>query len=218
MAIRVKLLSSNEIRGFGHVGEGQGHMGRSGKGVWYCFGSEGAIGLIQLFEHTESVFSCSNYTEECKELATLCPTMVSDSEKLLEAFIGGLPRSIEGNGTASKPQTLEEAINGSGPCTVKCNTCNKTEKRLEDIPVVKEFPDIFPEDLPGLPLVHQVEFQIDLIPRTIPIARWKRILKKKTKTKPKATKPSTEWKKSKKTKSKVKVQEGNLDLVALCGY
>ncbi|GKA57588.1 reverse transcriptase domain-containing protein [Tanacetum coccineum] len=31
--------------------------------------------------------------------------------KLLEAFIGGLPRTIEGNVTASKPQTLEEAIN-----------------------------------------------------------------------------------------------------------
>nr|GEU51331.1 putative reverse transcriptase domain-containing protein [Tanacetum cinerariifolium] len=36
------------------------------------------------------------------------------------------------------------------------------EKRLEDIPVVKEFPDVFPKDLPGLPPVHQVEFQIDL--------------------------------------------------------
>ncbi|GJY77544.1 putative reverse transcriptase domain-containing protein [Tanacetum coccineum] len=37
--------------------------------------------------------------------------MVSNTEKLLEAFIGGLPRSIEGNVTTSKPQTLEEAIN-----------------------------------------------------------------------------------------------------------
>ncbi|GJX24865.1 putative reverse transcriptase domain-containing protein [Tanacetum coccineum] len=37
--------------------------------------------------------------------------MVPNTEKLLEAFIGGLPRSIEGNVTASKPQTLEEAIN-----------------------------------------------------------------------------------------------------------
>ncbi|GJV32802.1 putative reverse transcriptase domain-containing protein [Tanacetum coccineum] len=45
------------------------------------------------------------------ELATLCPTMVPDSEKMMEVFIGGLPRSIEGNVTASKPQTLEEAIN-----------------------------------------------------------------------------------------------------------
>ncbi|GJZ25357.1 reverse transcriptase domain-containing protein [Tanacetum coccineum] len=40
----------------------------------------------------------------------LCPTMVPNSEKLMEVFIGGLPRSIEGNVTASKPQTLEEAI------------------------------------------------------------------------------------------------------------
>ncbi|GJU44472.1 putative reverse transcriptase domain-containing protein [Tanacetum coccineum] len=37
--------------------------------------------------------------------------MVLDSEKMMEFFIGGLPRSIEGNVTASKPQTLEEAIN-----------------------------------------------------------------------------------------------------------
>ncbi|GJW19385.1 putative reverse transcriptase domain-containing protein [Tanacetum coccineum] len=37
--------------------------------------------------------------------------MVPNNDKLLEAFIGGLPRSIEGNVTASKPQTLEEAIN-----------------------------------------------------------------------------------------------------------
>nr|GEU37600.1 putative reverse transcriptase domain-containing protein [Tanacetum cinerariifolium] len=45
------------------------------------------------------------------------------------------------------------------------------EKRLEDIPVVKEFSDIFPEDLPGLLPVRQVEFQIDLIPRASPVAR-----------------------------------------------
>ncbi|GJZ22135.1 putative reverse transcriptase domain-containing protein [Tanacetum coccineum] len=45
------------------------------------------------------------------------------------------------------------------------------EKRLKDIPVVKEFPDVFPEDLPGIPPVRQVEFQIDLIPRAAPIAR-----------------------------------------------
>nr|GEU46039.1 reverse transcriptase domain-containing protein [Tanacetum cinerariifolium] len=98
-------------------------------------GSEGAIGLIHWFEHTESMFSHRNCTEDCKkmedefyhltvkgndlktyvrrfqELATLCPTMVSDSEKMREAFVGGLPRSIKGNVTASKPQTLEEAIN-----------------------------------------------------------------------------------------------------------
>ncbi|GJV71914.1 reverse transcriptase domain-containing protein [Tanacetum coccineum] len=45
------------------------------------------------------------------------------------------------------------------------------EKRLEDIPVVKEFSDVFPKDLPGLPPIRQVEFQIDLIPGATPVAR-----------------------------------------------
>nr|GEU57065.1 reverse transcriptase domain-containing protein [Tanacetum cinerariifolium] len=198
------------------------------------------------------------YVRRFQELTVLCPNIVPNTEKLLEAFIGGLPRSIKGNVTASKPQTLEESINiaqrlmdqvtkpalvyagnlrlckrctlhHTGPFTVKCNTCNKgctltllnqrfeidlmpiklgsfdvvigmdwlsknhakilcdekvihipidgetliirDEKRLKDIPVVKEFPDIFPGDLPGLPLVCQVEFQIDLILGAVPVAR-----------------------------------------------
>ncbi|GJZ48468.1 putative reverse transcriptase domain-containing protein, partial [Tanacetum coccineum] len=41
----------------------------------------------------------------------------------------------------------------------------------EDIPVVREFPEVFLEDLPGLPPVRQVEFQIDLIPGVTPVAR-----------------------------------------------
>ncbi|GKF73364.1 hypothetical protein Tco_0219696, partial [Tanacetum coccineum] len=45
------------------------------------------------------------------------------------------------------------------------------EKRLEDIPVVREFPEVFPENLPSLPPVRQVEFQIDLIPGAVPVAR-----------------------------------------------
>ncbi|GJZ22607.1 putative reverse transcriptase domain-containing protein [Tanacetum coccineum] len=247
------------------------------------------------------------YVRRFQELTILCPNMVPNTEKLLEAFIGGLPRSIEGNVTASKPQTLEEAINiaqrlmdqcrktninaqgraytlrdrkahqdlnvvtgmflvnqhlarvlfDSGadksfistslasmlnipPITidtfydiemadgnlVNTNTviqgCTLTllnqpfkidlmpiklssfdvvigtdwlskyhariiydekvvhipidvtekkksdEKRLEDIPVVREFPEVFIEDLPGLPPVRQVEVQIDLIPGATP--------------------------------------------------
>ncbi|GJQ98718.1 hypothetical protein Tco_0009857 [Tanacetum coccineum] len=51
------------------------------------------------------------YVRRFKELAVLCPNMVPNTEKLLETFIEGLPKSIKGNVTASKPQTLEEAIN-----------------------------------------------------------------------------------------------------------
>ncbi|GJV01888.1 hypothetical protein Tco_1335457 [Tanacetum coccineum] len=240
-------------------------------------GTEGAVGLIRWFKRTESVFSCSNYTEDCKvklllnylterssiqskdgktniyhltvkgndlktyvrrfqELATLCPTMVPDSEKMMEVFIGGLPRSIEGNVTASKPQTLDEAnniaqrlidqdlallsvllatrwdhqskehvetkaqileviyyhfdvvigmdwlskyhariicdekvihipINGE-TLIIRVMEKKSDEKRLEDIPVVREFPEVFPEDLPGLPPIRQVEFQSITCPRS----------------------------------------------------
>ncbi|GJX04303.1 putative reverse transcriptase domain-containing protein [Tanacetum coccineum] len=44
---------------------------------------------------------------------------------------------------------------------------NSEKKRFEDVPIIQ----VFPEDLPGLPLTRQVEFQIDLIPGTAPVAR-----------------------------------------------
>ncbi|GKD95166.1 putative reverse transcriptase domain-containing protein, partial [Tanacetum coccineum] len=45
------------------------------------------------------------------------------------------------------------------------------EKRLEDVPTVRDFLEVFLEDLPGLPPTRQVEFQIDLVPGTAPVAR-----------------------------------------------
>ncbi|GKE75881.1 putative reverse transcriptase domain-containing protein [Tanacetum coccineum] len=45
------------------------------------------------------------------------------------------------------------------------------KKRLEDVPIVQDFPKVFPEDLPGLPPTRQVEFQIDLVPSVAPVAR-----------------------------------------------
>ncbi|GJR66258.1 putative reverse transcriptase domain-containing protein [Tanacetum coccineum] len=45
------------------------------------------------------------------------------------------------------------------------------KKRLEDVPKVQDFSEVFPEDLPGLPPTRQVEFQIDLVPGAAPVAR-----------------------------------------------
>ncbi|GJT12282.1 putative reverse transcriptase domain-containing protein [Tanacetum coccineum] len=45
------------------------------------------------------------------------------------------------------------------------------EKRLEDVPIVRDFPEVFPKDLPGIPPARQVEFQIDLVPGAAPVAR-----------------------------------------------
>nr|GEV31037.1 putative reverse transcriptase domain-containing protein [Tanacetum cinerariifolium] len=48
---------------------------------------------------------------------------------------------------------------------------NQQEKRLEDAPVIRDFPKAFPDKLPGLPPPRQVEFHIDLIPDAAPVAR-----------------------------------------------
>ncbi|GJR46583.1 putative reverse transcriptase domain-containing protein [Tanacetum coccineum] len=45
------------------------------------------------------------------------------------------------------------------------------ERRIEDVPVVRDFPKVFPEDLPGLPPTCQVEFHIELIPGAAPVVR-----------------------------------------------
>jgi len=66
-----------------------------------------------------------------------------------EAFLVQLPRSDD----------IRHAANAIRPLMVV------------EIPVVCEFPDVFPEDLPGLPPDRDIEFKIDLIPGTAPISR-----------------------------------------------
>ncbi|GJT74255.1 putative reverse transcriptase domain-containing protein [Tanacetum coccineum] len=65
----------------------------------------------ELYNMTVKGNDLKPYVRRFQELTILCPNMVPNTEKLLEAFIGGPPQSIEGNVTASKPQTLEESIN-----------------------------------------------------------------------------------------------------------
>nr|GFA94831.1 hypothetical protein [Tanacetum cinerariifolium] len=56
-------------------------------------------------------------------------------------------------------------------CAEKIEVEDKSEKkRLEDVPIVQNFPEVFPEDLPGLPPTRPVEFQIDLVPGVTPVA------------------------------------------------
>ncbi|GJU47378.1 putative reverse transcriptase domain-containing protein [Tanacetum coccineum] len=50
-------------------------------------------------------------------------------------------------------------------------TMKVNEPKLEDIPVVREFPGVFLEDLTGLPPSREVEFCIDLIPGAMPVAK-----------------------------------------------
>ncbi|KAA3464254.1 DNA/RNA polymerases superfamily protein [Gossypium australe] len=46
----------------------------------------------------------------------------------------------------------------------------ETELNIESVPIVCEYLDVFPEELPGLPPVREVEFNIELAPDTVPIS------------------------------------------------
>nr|GFA59918.1 putative reverse transcriptase domain-containing protein [Tanacetum cinerariifolium] len=63
--------------------------------------------------------------------------------------------------------------NGVGEARGKAyETKDKSEeKRLKDVSTVRDFSEVFPEDLPGLPPTRQVEFQINLVPSAAPVAQ-----------------------------------------------
>nr|GFA94406.1 reverse transcriptase domain-containing protein [Tanacetum cinerariifolium] len=99
----------------------------------------------------------SSYTTRFNELVILCPGMVPTEQKKVEAYIHGLSKNIKGEVASSEPATLSKS--------------EPAERRLEDVPVICKFPNVFPEDLPGVPSPRQVEFKIELVPGAAPVAR-----------------------------------------------
>jgi hypothetical protein len=80
--------------------------------------------------------------------------------------------------TSTRVVMLRDLVDKKGflvplPCDIAIhNTTNATlAKVIEDIPVVYEFPDVFPDDLPRLPPDCEVEFKIELILGIAPISR-----------------------------------------------
>ncbi|XP_076908882.1 uncharacterized protein LOC143565936 [Bidens hawaiensis] len=53
----------------------------------------------------------------------------------------------------------------------QCGRQKAKDRKIDDIPLVQEFPEVFTKDLPGLPPQLQVEFRIDLVQDAAPIAR-----------------------------------------------
>jgi hypothetical protein len=49
--------------------------------------------------------------------------------------------------------------------------CALEAKIVEEVPFMNEYPDVFPKELPGMPPDRDVEFVIDLLPDTRPIAK-----------------------------------------------
>ncbi|RVW93540.1 Retrovirus-related Pol polyprotein from transposon 17.6 [Vitis vinifera] len=89
-------------------------------------------------------------------------------EKRVTFSIPGQPKfSFEGK-HVDRPLRMISALRASSLLKKGCQgflasvMSNESDLKLEDIPIVREYPDVFPEDLPGLPPEREVEFTIDL--------------------------------------------------------
>ncbi|GJT32251.1 putative reverse transcriptase domain-containing protein [Tanacetum coccineum] len=166
----------------------------------YCPRTEIKKLEVELWELKVKGTDVIGYNQRFQELALLCGRMFPEESDKIEKYVGGLPDMIHGSVVASKPKTMQEATemaievmdkrirtfadrqtenkrkpdNNQQPQQHHQNKReveDKSEKkRLEDVPIVRDFPEVFPEDLPGLPPTRQVDFQIDLVPGSAPVA------------------------------------------------
>ncbi|RVW84862.1 Transposon Tf2-12 polyprotein [Vitis vinifera] len=98
-------------------------------------------------------------------------------EKRVTFTIPGQPKfSFEGK-HVDRPLFMISALRASSLLKKGCQgflasvMSNESDLKLEDIPIVREYPDVFPEDLLGLPPEREVEFTIDLVPGTGPMSK-----------------------------------------------
>jgi hypothetical protein len=73
--------------------------------------------------------------------------------------------------TLISPQGERIEVNVSMPATSEEMVYQLEEKSLEHIRIVCEYPDVFSEELPGMPPDHDIEFSIELLPETAPISK-----------------------------------------------
>ncbi|GKA45513.1 putative reverse transcriptase domain-containing protein [Tanacetum coccineum] len=114
-----------------------------------------------------------------------CHVVIVCDEKLVRVPYGNETLTFYGNESSNGKESRLTVISCSKPQEYMAKGCqvflaqisakkeeDKSErKQLKDIPTVRDFPEVFPEDLLGLPPARPVEFQIDLIPGATPVAR-----------------------------------------------
>ncbi|PWA91685.1 reverse transcriptase domain-containing protein [Artemisia annua] len=76
----------------------------------FCPRSEIRLLETEFYDLKVKNYDIETYIRRFQELKALCPSMVPDFDKEIEAFLKGLPRSIKGDVTSSNPQTLDAAI------------------------------------------------------------------------------------------------------------
>nr|GEV78051.1 reverse transcriptase domain-containing protein [Tanacetum cinerariifolium] len=115
----------------------------------------------------------------------VCHVVIVCDEKLVQIPYGNETLTFRGNesnnGRESRltiiscSKAQEYMAKGCQICLAQISAKKEEDKsegkQLKDVPIIRDFPKVFPEDLPGLPPARPVEFQIDLIPGAAPVAR-----------------------------------------------
>ncbi|GJT40467.1 putative reverse transcriptase domain-containing protein [Tanacetum coccineum] len=114
-----------------------------------------------------------------------CHAVIVCDEKLVQVPYGNETLTFCGNESSNERESRLAVISYSKAQEYMAKGCqvflaqisakkeeDKSEgKQIKDVPIIRDFPEVFPEDLPGLPPARPVEFQIDLIPGAVPVAR-----------------------------------------------
>ncbi|GKB57108.1 putative reverse transcriptase domain-containing protein, partial [Tanacetum coccineum] len=114
-----------------------------------------------------------------------CHTVIVCDEKLVRVPYGNETLIFHGNESINEKESRLTIISCSKAQEYMAKGCqiflaqifakkeeDKSEgKQLKDVPIVRDFPEVFLEDLPSLPPTRLVEFQIDLIPGAAHVAR-----------------------------------------------
>nr|GEV84101.1 putative reverse transcriptase domain-containing protein [Tanacetum cinerariifolium] len=165
----------------------------------YCPDDEIQKLETEFWNHKMVGSNIDRYTARFHKLARLVPHMVTPKKQRVNCYIQGLALEIKAHKqeevndqnknqgrddrnkrkrtgrnfslTSAEQDNLE--VHGERPerNQKQLKTMNVNEPKLEDIPVVRDFPGVFLEDLLGLPSSHEVEFHIDLIPRSVLVAK-----------------------------------------------
>ena len=91
--------------------------------------------------------------------------------------IPGKPDFSFGGKHVDKPLRMISALRASSLLRKGCQgflayvVNGENDLKLEDIPIVRDYRDVFPKDLLGLPPKREVEFTIDVTPKTTPISK-----------------------------------------------
>ncbi|GJR89810.1 putative reverse transcriptase domain-containing protein [Tanacetum coccineum] len=114
-----------------------------------------------------------------------CHAVIVCDEKLVRVPYGNETLTFCGNESSNERESRLAVISYSKAQEYMAKGCqvflaqisakeeeDKSEgKQIKDVPIIRDFPEVFPEDLPGLHLARPMEFQIDLILGAVPVAR-----------------------------------------------